>query len=397
MSFSFSGKNLITKFVIGLYIATLLILTVYSYSQIDLNLTLSSNRFYQNIQQQLIQLGYFNRLLSSAIYIFIIFSLFFCYLYFLKHLRDIGLIRIIIFLTAIILLFAYPAFSEDIFNYIFDARILVLYQKNPWQYKPLNFPMDEWLRFMRNIHTPSVYGPFWNILISIPYLLGLGKFTLTLFNFKFFVSLFYLFSSYLIYKTNGGRSLLFFSLNPLILIESLVSAHNDMIMLAFGLASLFYLKKEKLILSLINLLLSIMIKFLTTALIPMFLFFLFYRKKFDKSKIPNWGNLYASMIFFYFFALIYLIFQREFQSWYLIVPVGLASFLVQKHKLFSNLMIFFTFGAMVRYIPYLGNGEYNLFVRQSREVLTFLPPVLYISLNFFRDIFKIRPFIWGKR
>jgi len=52
------------------------IFTLYSYSQIDLNLTLFSNHFYQAFQQQMIKLGYFNRPLSASIYLILIILLF---------------------------------------------------------------------------------------------------------------------------------------------------------------------------------------------------------------------------------------------------------------------------------------------------------------------------------
>ena len=59
---------------------------------------------------------------------------------------------LIIFVSALLLVFSYNAFSYDIFNYIFDAKIFTHYHQNPYLQKALDYPGDPMLSFMRWTH-----------------------------------------------------------------------------------------------------------------------------------------------------------------------------------------------------------------------------------------------------
>jgi len=114
MDSRFRGNDIETMLFV-FYSIVLLLLTIYSYSQIDLNLTLSSNQIYQNIQQKLIYLGYFNRPLSTAVFFVLLFLLLAVYLlilYLIKQKR-ISIINIkwLVISSCVILLFSYSAFT----------------------------------------------------------------------------------------------------------------------------------------------------------------------------------------------------------------------------------------------------------------------------------------------
>src|SRR3989338_9660250 len=108
------------KFLIFLWLVTCSLLLIYSFSQLDLNLTLSSHSVYQSFQQQLTYLGYFNRPLSTAIYIFIVLLL--AISYWLLHRSKLRLLAksrlnlcqfwLAVLATVIILFPSYPAFSH---------------------------------------------------------------------------------------------------------------------------------------------------------------------------------------------------------------------------------------------------------------------------------------------
>src|SRR3989338_2941376 len=124
---------------ISLFIAYCLLLTiftVYSFTQVDLNLTLSSNPIYQSIQYQLTQLGYFNRPLSTAIFFSILAGLVTCYLLLVifhnKWRLTTKQLWTLLFALCSLLFVSYPAFAHDIFNYMFDARTIVKYGQNPY-------------------------------------------------------------------------------------------------------------------------------------------------------------------------------------------------------------------------------------------------------------------------
>ena len=94
---------------------------------------------------------------------------------------------------------------------------------------------------MRWTHVGSVYPPGW-LVTSIPfYVLGLGKFTLTLLSFKLLGVISYLASSWLMLKIAGRKAWILWSFNPMVIIESLSSVHNEITMVAFTLFA-FHLK-----------------------------------------------------------------------------------------------------------------------------------------------------------
>src|SRR3989344_8063028 len=221
---------------VSLFIALILITVVYSYTQVDLNLTLSTSSFYLQLQKPLTQLGYFNRPLSGSIFLGLFAGLFIVYGMWLwgivsqrlhPRLIKIGII------TSFLLVLGYAAFSYDLFNYLFDARIATTYGLDPHYFKALDFPLDPWTRFMRWTHRYYPYGPGWLLVSLIPSFLGMGKFVLTLFLFKGMMAVFHLLNLLLVESLAGGKhskkgtlGLAFFALHPLVLIESLVTPHN---------------------------------------------------------------------------------------------------------------------------------------------------------------------------
>jgi len=335
-------------FLLISYFLLLVSFTIYSYSQVDLNLTLSSNSFYQLIQQKLTYLGYFNRPLSGAIFASILILLFIYYFafYFLikKNKLKVKSFKKIIIITVGILLFSYPAFSHDIFNYIFDTRIAIYHKLSPWTHAALDFPQDTWIRFMRWTHRTFPYGPAWLGISSPFYLLGLGKFILTLLSFKLLGAIGYLSSCYLIYKlTSSSKSLAIFAFNPLILISALNGAHLDIIMTALFLWAL-YLKKQK-ILSWLALIASALTKYVTFIFFP----FWFLMKRIKR---PIFWLIILSLI-----SAAVQIILREFNPWYLILPLAVIS-LSHRHRLALLLSFLLSLFPLFRYLYFVYTGEY---------------------------------------
>ncbi|MCX6793869.1 MAG: hypothetical protein NTY06_02075, partial [Candidatus Gottesmanbacteria bacterium] len=160
----FMGK----KLFIG-YILASIGLFLYSYTQVDLSLTLSRVSIYQTLEKYFQHIGYFDRPLSTGLYLILVVVFFLLYGFFLVAARK-KTISVRTFwwtvgiLTAI-LIFSYPAFSYDFFNYMFTAKTVLLYHKNPYGVIPLQFTgVEPWLSFMRWTHLPSAYTPFWILL-----------------------------------------------------------------------------------------------------------------------------------------------------------------------------------------------------------------------------------------
>ncbi len=362
------------------YFLTLLFLTIYSYSQIDLNLTLSSNQTYQFFQNQLIQLGYFNRPISTLIYLLLLLLFFSFYLIFLYQVKHKKLIRKDIFqlivISCVILLFSYPAFSHDLFNYMFDARIVTKYHLNPYYYSALDFPDDLWIRFMHWTHRVYPYGPLW-LLITLPLsYLGYGKFVLTLVFFKLFFVIFHLGNTYIIYKLltriNPKYSLygvVFYALNPLVIFESLVSPHNDVVMLFFLLLTIYLVvAKRNRLLAIISLLFSGAVKFTTLVLLPLFL-------------IPNksykvWLKL---TLFFLILPVLIQTIYREPYPWYFIILIGVGALIGDSINI-SIMLSVLTFGLLLRYAPYLYYGDYSKTVSLWQTWLFLFPFIISLLI-----------------
>lgn len=349
--------------IVSGYLFVLFLLAVYSYSQIDLNLTLASHPVYQTVQRELLYLGYFNRPLSAWIFVGVLAGLYVLYLYILARVsKDRISMRVVCYLVAgsvILGVISYPAFSHDLFNYMFDARIVTQYGKSPYLYAAQDFPSDLWVRFMHWTHRTYPYGPGW-LFITVPVsFLGVGKFVPTLLLFKVMFALFHVGNIWLLYRIaqsmkikNPLLPVVFYALNPLVVIESVISPHNEVAMVFFLLAGIYFLQKKSGRWSMGYLLLSGGIKFVTWALLPVFLF--------HKRIQQRWGNagmLYC-MIGMLLIPLGYIIWQREPYSWYFLPFVPIAALLAYKMpiRIFS---IGISFGLLLRYGPYLYFGDYT--------------------------------------
>lgn len=355
--------------ILASYLMVSVALFLYSYTQVDLNLTLSTVNIWQYIQKSFQHVGYYERTLSTMVYICILGIFFGLYIVVLRkaHAGALTLrsLWIIIICICLVLVLSYPAFSYDIFNYMFTAKTVLLYHKNPYEVIPMQFmPIDPWIRVMRWIHLPSAYTPLW-ILLSLPaYFFGFGTFLLILWNFKIVAAVFYLLAIkgiYLILKKVDPDQALYgmalFALNPLIIIESLVSGHNDIVMMAVAIwAMVFYLRKKQVLLAWWFLALSIGMKFMTIFLIPSFFL------KWTRS-IALFGMIVGFII---------VILGREVLPWYFVWIMPFIALLPRNRKL---IMIAgaFSLGLLLRYAPYLYFGHWNSPVPEIKLWITILP------------------------
>ena len=344
------------------WIVSILLLFLYSFTQIDLGLTLTRVSWWQGIQKNFQLIGYFNRPLSTGFYLGILLLLFVFYVLLLWLAKKDRLLPKnlwwLIGLTALVLLFSYPAFSHDIFNYIFDAKTVVVYHKSPYEVKPLDFPGDPMLGFMHWTHRPSIFPPFWIGLSIFPFVLGFGKFILQLFWFKAMMTVFYLGTIWLIDKIlrvlnvkNPIFHLAFYALNPLILVESLVSGHYDGVMIFFALLAFYLLLKKKYCNSFLFWFFSIGLKYVSAVLLPIFLLGLM-----KKIKERYLIELAIILMFLAIFVVTY--WYLGFQPWYLLWVLPFIA-LREKGQLLVWLMISFSLGSLLRYAPFLYYGYWD--------------------------------------
>jgi hypothetical protein len=338
---------------------------VYSFTQVDLSLTLSKLSIYQTLEKSLQQVGFYQRPISAIIFIVLAGLLFIFYLLFLyltkKGSLSLKNLTILTILSAVILGFSYNAFSYDLFNYIFDARIASFYHLNPYFYKPTDFVSDPMLNFMRWTQRTYPYGPSW-LLLTVPLsFIGMNYFLPTFFLFKILMASSFLGSCYLIYKISAklfpAHKLLnvaFFAFNPLVLIETLVSAHNDIPMIFFILLSIYLFLQKKKILSWVSNLFSVGIKFSTGALLPLFILIEFFERT---GRRINWDKVFITAVMLSLFTILFASIRTTFQPWYLIFPLSMAAFVSSK-KYISIPAIVASIFAVSIYIPYVLLTDY---------------------------------------
>jgi hypothetical protein len=352
---------MIKKIILPLWILAAISLFLYSFTQVDLFLTLSRAEWWQSVQKAFQYVGYYQRPLSTYLFIGIILFLFCLYLLTLRLISNNSLSKnsfwtIVVVISGILFL-SYNAFSYDLFNYIFDARIVTHYQQNPYFHKALDYPTDPMLHFMHWTHRTYPYGPVW-LLLTIPVsFIGFGYFLLTLYFFKLLMLASFIGSVKLIEKIaemGKFKNPLFitaaFALNPLVIIESLVSSHNDIVMIFFTLLSIYFLFKQKKAFSLFYFIFAFSIKFVNLFLLPAYLYLLKKKNSFEVFFMIATFSMAISVL---------LATQRtNFQPWYLLFVLPFAAFISRKIYILIPVVIL-SFAGLLNYAPYLYLGNWN--------------------------------------
>ena len=354
------------------YIIASVFLFFYSYTQVDLSLTLSSSGFLQTIQKAFQYIGFYARPLSTTLYSLIVVFWFGLYAWSLR-LAARGKLTIpdvwkIVGLVTLLLVFSYPAFSYDLFNYVFTAKTVLVYHKNPYEIIPLQFAgIDPLVSIMRWTHLPSAYTPLWIVLTLPAYLLGFGKFLLIVWNLKILVAFFYLLAvkgvSKVLERVEPKHAVLgtaIFALNPLVIIESLVSAHNDIAMMAMAVWAIVLLLGKKHVTSWVLLSLSVAIKLMTVTLVPIFI---------GVKHLVDWRRWSLIVLGIGFLIVLS---RREPLPWYWVWFMPFIAFYPSKRWL-VNFAGWYSFALLLRYAPYLYYGNWNAPVPILKWWVTLVP------------------------
>lgn len=338
------------------YIIVSLALFLFSYTQVDLNLTLSRVSSVQEIEKAFQHVGYYMRPMATSAYVAIIISFFALYTATLITVRRSVLtlrdLWHIIWTVTVLLVFSYPAaLSYDFFNYMFTAKTVLVYHQNPYMVTPLAFAgVDPWTNFMRWTHLSTAYAPLWIGLTFVPYVIGFGYFVTVLFAMKFMVAGFYLLTCWALVRamtlTDTKRvpfALAFFALNPLLLAESLVSGHNDIVLAAFAMVGVWaYYQKDHLN-AWFAMALSVASKTITIVVLPLMLL----------KKDKRW--FLGAMLL----ALAAVLTRREFLPWYWVWILPFIALIPEQPKLFRFAGII-SMGLLLSYAPYFYFGDYNV-------------------------------------
>jgi Glycosyltransferase family 87 len=140
----------------------------------------------------------------------------------------------VVALTAIFAL-APPLLSTDIFNYIAYSRMGVVYHLNPYVHGAAAIPLDPSFPPSGHLwnHTPSAYGPLFTLLSYAFVPLGVGGEMWALKGLTALASLGCCALIWACARKLGLRpitAVLFFALNPLLLVYTIGGGHNDVLM-----------------------------------------------------------------------------------------------------------------------------------------------------------------------
>jgi len=369
------NKNINTLLLPALLFLYVLLAAI-SYGFIDPNLTLSTNLLVISYIKPLFFMVYQRRLITTVIYsVFLLFQFFIFYRIFVFSAKLFPKIQSLakwLIPLVLILTLSFPMLSYDLFNYMTTAKLTYTYKENPYVVMPIEIPNDFNLAFTRAANKLALYGPPWILLTWIPHTLGMGNIWQTIIAFKFMNALWYIGFSYMLWRvTKDIHNVIFFALNPLVLIEILVSGHNDIVMMTLSCAGLLLWQRKALsgrIFGFIAVLLSIFIKGATVVFVPL----LFFRKLTQERLM-----LIVSCLLFFAFVIAAPI-REELYPWYAIWFLSTAAFLpYPKYSLLWQFLIVLSFGLELRHVPYMAMGYYEGPGPLLRTVFTVIPFLIW--------------------
>lgn len=373
------------RYMFLLYFIVLFAFSIFTYSFIDINLPFF-NLFFTGLGTQ-------NRVLFTSLYILFISLLFAFYIYFLwcsYHKKLVfGALKKVLLLQIIILFFSYPAvLSFDIFNYIFSAKVAFYYFENPYLVMPVEFLGDPNLAFTHAANKIALYGPVWLLFSSIPFFLGFGNLIISVFSFKAFIIFFYIACIYFIRKLSGNVvGMVFFALNPLVVVETLVSGHNDVVMMSLALGAFLLLVKRKYVGGVSFMAASIFIKYATLFLVPVYVYALiksFFKQTIEIKKV----FIMSAFCMLTIFLLSPL--REEIYPWYAIWVIIFISLSFPYNLFISLLTISFSFGLMMRYVPFMLLGTHFGISPYLKTFMTFGLPIVLVL------VFLLAKRLWKK-
>lgn len=378
---------------------------LWSFTLTDRSLYLTSFKPYLTFQEFMWRFAA-EHILQTKIYILLIALFFIGYFVFLKRIREVSHFRFksyVVPLIVILLFFTFSmnALSYDLYNYMFDAKLVIHYHLDPHTTAAASlFSTDTWVGFMRNIIYPTTYGYAWTFFSLIPFLIGIGKLLSVFLAFKLYallaLGLLFLVERKILEYFNEKESfwkLMLFFVSPLVLIEALSSAHNDIWMLlpAFTSLLLFLRQKQQSVfnvllrvaLSFLMLFVSIQVKRATIFLFPLWFYFLFRFISGKKVDLLDrwWGDFGAILMFLPLLTEL----SRHFHPWYLIWSLSFLPFV--RSRLIRTLLITFSITSLLRYTPVLYTGMYSVTIEAVQRTITWSAIPIGLVIYYFYSLY----------
>lgn len=196
-------------------------------------------------------------------------------------------------LFACTLLFVYPINAIDIFGYIAESRVLVLYHADPMIVAPASYTHDALIRSLGSfVRTAAPYGALGVLIESLATFIAGSNLLVNLILLKGLSALFLLGSTCLIYKIMlyykpelALLCALLFAWNPYIQLEYVVNSHNDIIMIFFVLLAILALVNNHHAAAFALVLLSSLIKYASLPIVLLFVINALFSYKTVKERV----------------------------------------------------------------------------------------------------------------
>lgn len=387
-SSSFIGKVIL--------LSTVLWLAFWSYSLLDGNITLISFAPYTSLQALLWSWAQSDwwRVLGWAVAL----SPWSGWYFLARPQHGSKVYLVLLAVVALILTFSANALSHDIFNYIFNAKMITVYQANPHESVALDFATDPWLRFMHNVHTPAPYGYGWTLFSLFPYVLSFGKFVVAFFSMKLWMLVGYVWLIWAVWQwlaeewvqpREVWKRWWWLAAHPLLLIETLMNGHNDVWMMAPAITGLWLVKREahsskerwrNLALGWVFWAASVSTKFVTILLLPWMIWWsapqlgcLLWewcaRVRPTQKLLSFIDHYWASSISLALLIPLLTSRSQQFHPWYAIWFLSFIPFLRVSWLRYA--LIGLSFSSLWRYLPWLWNDlQYNPTVQWHMRLIT---------------------------
>jgi hypothetical protein len=354
------------------YFLILALLSVFSFAFRDPNLPVLLHPPLRPVMGFLTGLVFEKRLIGTAVFTGLLAGLVFLYLKFLRQPDSLtkSLPLKTVCLAGLIISLSYPALTHDLFNYLTTAKVLYHYGENPYVVMPVEIPSEPYLAFTRAANKVALYGPVWLGLSAVPHYLGADNLLLTIMAFKLLAGFSYLLMVLSIYRlTKRIYPALLFALNPLVIIEVLISGHNDLWMMLPAVWGLFFLEQKSLFSKLkgtLLLVISALVKGASLILIP--LAFL----RLSREKQIRISYFLMLSVFVVFGPL-----REELYPWYFIWAIVFAALDGGKSRLILVLTAILSVTLELRHLPYLASGRYDGYGPAWRTLVSVVPAGTY--------------------
>lgn len=169
-------------------------------------------------------------------------------------------------------------FSKDVFSYVLNGRIMAVHGGNPYLDVPARFPQDPFLPLVDWREVPSFYGPLWSLVSALFAAAGGEQLGVTLLMFRVLAAGAAVAAGVMIWcllrrshPEYAAIGTALWAWNPLVIFESGVNGHNDVLLGALLVAAVAGLARRRAIVGLVALAAAVLVKYSAAVLVPLYL------------------------------------------------------------------------------------------------------------------------------